>query len=511
MAERLLAVQRAAGNQATLALLGAQAKLDVGAAGDAYEQEADRVARAVVDRLAGQATDEGAGAPDPVDLHQASGEAARRREVAGLRRAAEVGLAGGELSEETEGAIQAARQGGRPLEPGVRRTMEGAFGADFSSVRVHTGSQATALNEAVQAKAFTVGADVFFRGQVPDPRTSEGQGLLAHELTHVVQQGAAPGREVTTGRAEAAQRLEGDATAPARVQRNVVNIGNEQVEVADVKEEAEARDIIEALKNTYGVDVNSEKGVDAIKDQYTSVPKDVLDSLSTRRWRMVELRAVLATMEHYAQILGSERETSTRKGSAQEVIAVGKVTQAIDSNTSAGELDTTTLGEYFAANKTMNLFKAQEGQTDDFPGDEMKQLVGTFVHEMAHGLLAYAYNDFVKASGGFWTDQVTKSGKDGAEAPITDYGAKNAREDLCETAMFYFVEPETLKNGRGEAPGSPGNPAPLRYAFMEKITNKWLPPPPPPVTTEPPTGNEVSTSKGSKPKPEKKPWWRFWK
>lgn len=291
------------------------------------------------------------------------------------------------------------------------------------------------------------------------------------------------------------------------IQRKIETIGGEKVDVANDEEKAEAERIIKTLKETYGVDVDSSKGVDAIKDQYDEVPEDVLDSLETRHWRMIDLRSLLKCMEHYSPILGSEREKSTRKDQGQEVTAVGKVKQAIDRNTSAGQLDTTTLGEYFKAYKTMNLFKAQEGKTSDFPGDEGKQLVGTFVHEMAHGLLAYAYDQFVKETGGYWTDQNTKSGKKDAEAPITNYGATNAREDLCETAMFYFVEPDTLKNGRGKANGVPGNPAPLRYAFMQKVTNAWLPPPPAPKeASEPPKEPEKA-----KEKPKKRKWWRFWK
>ncbi len=75
--------------------------------------------------------------------------------------------------------------------------MEGAFGADFSQVRVHSGSASSKLNDRVQAKAFTIGNDIFFRDGVPDARTSHGQELLAHELTHTVQQGAA--RSLDTG------------------------------------------------------------------------------------------------------------------------------------------------------------------------------------------------------------------------------------------------------------------------------------------------------------------------
>jgi hypothetical protein len=70
--------------------------------------------------------------------------------------------------------------------------MEGAFGADFANVRIHTGSTSKELNNRIQAKAFTTGSDIYFRDGAPDVTRTADQSLLAHELTHVVQQGAAP-------------------------------------------------------------------------------------------------------------------------------------------------------------------------------------------------------------------------------------------------------------------------------------------------------------------------------
>jgi hypothetical protein len=100
------------------------------------------------------------------------------------------GPEGGEIDTGVESAVQAARGGGKPLEDGVRGSMEQGFGADFSNVRVHTGGQADALNRSLNAKAFTVGRDVFFGKGQYNPNNSDGQKLLAHELTHTVQQGA---------------------------------------------------------------------------------------------------------------------------------------------------------------------------------------------------------------------------------------------------------------------------------------------------------------------------------
>lgn len=89
---------------------------------------------------------------------------------------------------DVEREIEAARGAGQPLDRTVRAQMGSAFNADFSGVRVHTGSEADSLNRALSARAFTTGQDIFFREGEYSPGSSSGRGLLAHELTHVVQQ-----------------------------------------------------------------------------------------------------------------------------------------------------------------------------------------------------------------------------------------------------------------------------------------------------------------------------------
>ena len=89
-----------------------------------------------------------------------------------------------------EGAIHQARGSGQALSDATRQPMERAFGADFSRVKVHTDTQADQLNRSIQARAFTTGSDIFFRQGEHSPGTRAGQELLAHELTHVVQQSA---------------------------------------------------------------------------------------------------------------------------------------------------------------------------------------------------------------------------------------------------------------------------------------------------------------------------------
>ncbi len=84
------------------------------------------------------------------------------------------------------------RGGGQALDPATRTTMEAGLGADFGDVRVHTDGDAATSAKAVQANAYTVGNDVVFQSGLYQPDTASGQRMLAHELTHVVQQRSGP-------------------------------------------------------------------------------------------------------------------------------------------------------------------------------------------------------------------------------------------------------------------------------------------------------------------------------
>ncbi|MGG6296320.1 DUF4157 domain-containing protein [Leptolyngbya sp. AN02str] len=92
-------------------------------------------------------------------------------------------------SDDLESAIQQSRGGGQPLADSIRKPMEQAFGGvNFRGVKVHTNAQSDQFNRSIQAKAFTTGQDIFFRQGAYQPTSQGGQELLAHELTHVVQQ-----------------------------------------------------------------------------------------------------------------------------------------------------------------------------------------------------------------------------------------------------------------------------------------------------------------------------------
>ena len=93
------------------------------------------------------------------------------------------------LSAGVESSINATRGGGRSLSPGERSYYEPRFGTSFEGVKIHTDSKAAQLSRSVNARAFTVGRDVFFGAGEYSPNTIQGKKLIAHELTHTVQQG----------------------------------------------------------------------------------------------------------------------------------------------------------------------------------------------------------------------------------------------------------------------------------------------------------------------------------
>jgi len=152
-------------------------------------------------------------------LQRSHGNRHVQRMVA-LARQATGAPGGGELDPEVESSIQRARGGGHGLDGSVRAQMETSLGADLSGVRVHTGSEADRLNQAVSARAFTTGSDVFFRQGEYSPGSSTGRELLAHELTHVVQQDGAPVQaKLTLGPVDDPAEREADEVARNVMQR----------------------------------------------------------------------------------------------------------------------------------------------------------------------------------------------------------------------------------------------------------------------------------------------------
>jgi hypothetical protein len=127
------------------------------------------------------------------------------------------------LDDETAGRIGSARGGGKALDAGMQEGMGQSMGHDFRGVRVHTSPEASELTQDLHAKAFTTGQDIFFREGTYNPASSDGQKLIAHELTHVVQQsgggtGTSLGRMTVHGSNDSFEQ-EANAVADKAVQR----------------------------------------------------------------------------------------------------------------------------------------------------------------------------------------------------------------------------------------------------------------------------------------------------
>lgn len=239
--------RKCAGCQAgeELQRLPVQAKLTVGQPGDKYEQEADAVADKVM-RMPGpkiqpQSIEEEEGTvrmqsleeegvmtklQSPVvqlkcaECEREEEERLRRKPMAQnitpLVQRRKIG--GGEVSQQVASSLRANKGSGQPLPDNTRSWMENRFNTDFSQIKVHTDSHAVQLSNDLNAQAFTHGSDIYFNKGKYAPGTSDGKHLLAHELTHTIQQTGA-------GKPKSIQRTIGDGhdfPAASRFSGNVV-------------------------------------------------------------------------------------------------------------------------------------------------------------------------------------------------------------------------------------------------------------------------------------------------
>jgi hypothetical protein len=194
----LVDLQRVIGNQGLQRMLAQrqiQAKLTVGAADDVYEQEADRVAQEVMSGASNNEAVQRAGPEeDEMMLKRADIQRAGPEEDEMMLKRADIQRAGVDMSgsfdvdDNVESQISSLKGSGQALPGETKDFMESSFGQDFSNVRVHTSGESDALNRSIGARAFTTGSDIFMRPNEYSPESTQGKELLAHELTHVVQQ-----------------------------------------------------------------------------------------------------------------------------------------------------------------------------------------------------------------------------------------------------------------------------------------------------------------------------------
>lgn len=168
--DRVARLQQTHGNQAVKRLLekgNLGTELEESQSNDKHEREADRVAEQVMG-MSGAEPDSDSQEAMKVSRKTAAGESAIEGKI--------------------ERRIESVISGGKPLSSSTRSFFEERFGRSFDDVRVHTGPKANEAAQSIDARAFTHGANVVFRKGEYSPNSLEGKRLLAHELTHVVQQ-----------------------------------------------------------------------------------------------------------------------------------------------------------------------------------------------------------------------------------------------------------------------------------------------------------------------------------
>jgi hypothetical protein len=222
-----------------------QAKLRVGSAGDAYEQEADRVADGVIRMSSPGLVQRRCSDCDKEEEVQPKSDDSGADRTLQREGGGTVGARAPTIVNEVLGSA------GQPLDASVRTLMEPRFGNDFGGVRVHSDARAAQSARAVNAMAYTVGSHVVFDTNRYAPDTTQGQRLLAHELTHVVQQ---------SGGGRMLQRAEND-TVP-----NCASLKDSETDVDDK--------VNESLKKARAAAGTPPAGKKVIRGVYDDLAKD---------------------------------------------------------------------------------------------------------------------------------------------------------------------------------------------------------------------------------------------
>ncbi len=177
---------------------GIQPKLRIGQPGDKYEREADAVADRVMkvnqtETMQMQPIEEEEELMQPKLRMQPMGKAEEAvqikctecEEEEMLQTKSDEGIV---ATPSIEKQINSSKASGTNLPDSTNQFMSSAMGADFSGVKIHTGSNAVQMNRQLQARAFTSGSNIYFNSGEYNPGSATGKSLLAHELTHVIQQ-----------------------------------------------------------------------------------------------------------------------------------------------------------------------------------------------------------------------------------------------------------------------------------------------------------------------------------
>ena len=233
---------------------------------------------------------------------------------------------GGPLNSEISGAINSKRGSGSSLDGNVQAQMGEAMGHDFSGVNVHTDAESDSLNKSIGAKAFTTGNDIFFSEGSYQPGTSAGNELLAHELTHVVQQsGSSPSGDLTLGPASDSYESEADsvassvttgapATAQAKLEDGVQRQEEEEVMAkrdADVQRQEEE----EMVQPKRDADIQRQEEEEVMAKRDSDVQRQEEEEVMAKR------DADVQRQEEEEEMVQPKRDADIQRQEEEEVMA----------------------------------------------------------------------------------------------------------------------------------------------------------------------------------------------
>lgn len=211
-----------------------QTRLVVNQPGDIYEQEADQVAEQVLKMSVPRLQHQGVAVKEIEEGFFPTGSLVQEQ----------VGSEAGIHSEAVDISHDILASASQPLDGVTRAFMESRFGHDFGQVRVHKDSTAVTLNQRLNASAFTIGKDIFFGQGQYNLGSSSGMKLLAHELTHTIQQGAS------------GEMVQADfAVEPTTPRRRVPTLTSQQIQDAIAFNQARHTDVaeIELFRDILGI------------------------------------------------------------------------------------------------------------------------------------------------------------------------------------------------------------------------------------------------------------------
>ncbi|MBB4687605.1 glycosyltransferase [Amycolatopsis jiangsuensis] len=185
-----------------------------------------------------------------------------------------------------------------------------------------------------------------------------------------------------------------------------------------------------------GIDFDSHRGLEAVRESNPKASALTLKAVRQREFTADERAGAEDALKHYAPIIGAQRQSSSRADIEQEVQHIGAVSLGIEN----GRMSPAMAGEYIGSHKTVNIY-ALAGLDRDFGGGR-REVEGMVTHELSHGLLKYALDDYTKHVG-VWNEDNTPKRRPDAEPP-SDPNARSDFADFTAAIKSHLLVPQNL-------------------------------------------------------------------